>query len=179
MVNGALFRRSREAGVPPFTADDVARTNSILIAGRWHAAPKGSSGANGSLRLRPEDWPLPTANPSQMLVVRFLSRHGHARRSALLERLNRLALLIGGGNHQAFTLDWSELRPDQLPPARGALDRCGLRERNLMKNALHGVLKEGLATGVLDRKIYSVIVGQKWSDETTKRRATCRRSPGS
>jgi hypothetical protein len=35
-----------------------------------------------------------------------------------------------------------------------------------MKSALHGVLREGIALGVLDQHIYSSIVRQKWTNRS-------------
>jgi hypothetical protein len=170
-VSDALFRRSNEAGIAPFTAGDLARTGSMLISGRWHAAPRRPFGSVGLFRERTEGDPLPTRNPGQLLVVRFLSRHGHARRCILLERLNRLALLISGGTHHAFAFDWTGVRANQFPLPGGAFGNCDLRALNKMKSALHGVLREGITVGVLDQHIYASIVGQKWTNRSSERDA--------
>jgi hypothetical protein len=168
-VRDALFRRSYQAGVLPFTASDVARTISMRISGRWHAAPRRPFEKGLSTR-NPAEAASATRNLGQLLVVRFLSRHGHERRTTLLERLDRLALLISGGTRRAFEFDWTGVRATQFPPAGGAFGCCGLRVLNKMKNALHGVLREGVKVGVVDQQVYTGIVAQRWNDASGKGR---------
>jgi integrase len=163
-INSALCRRSKEADILPFTASDVARTNSMLVSGRWHAPSRRPYRRVGSFRLATENAQTAPHNPGQSLVVRFLSRYGHTRRRLLLERLNRLALLISEGKQQAFEFDWTGVYAAQFPLA-DAFGSCNLRSLNKMKSALHGVLREGAAFGVLDENIYSSIVRQKWTNK--------------
>jgi hypothetical protein len=163
-INCALCRWCNEAEILPFTANDVARTSSMLVSGRWHAPSQYPYRRVGSFRLAAENAPTTPHNPGQLLVVRFLSRYGHTQRCILLERLNHLAFLISEGKHQAFEFDWTGVRATQFPIA-GAFGSCSLRSLNKMKSALHGVLREGAAFGVLDEDIYSSIVRQKWTNK--------------
>jgi hypothetical protein len=158
MLSDSLFRRCVETGILPFSPDDVSRTRSMWDCGRWYGAwGRNPRGAGGQL-VQPEDHPRAAEDPNQMLVVRYLSHFGHARRSALLERLDRVAVLISDGKHKAFTLSWSKLHPDQVAPGSSAFEGLGLRELHLLKNALNGLLREGVAGGFLDQTLYTSVV---------------------
>jgi len=109
------------------------------------------------------------ANLHEILVSRFLKRYGSVRRAALLDKLNRLALQISNGNHGALTFRWAELRPEQLPWADSSEPGIGLRELHALKNALHSMLREGVANGAFDQHMYRSIV----------KRAGVVRKPGS
>jgi len=98
------------------------------------------------------------ANLHQILVLRFLKHYGSVRRSALFDKLNRLALQISHGNHGALTFRWAELRPEQLPWADGSEPSIGLRELHALMNALHSMLRQGVANGAFNEQIYRSIV---------------------
>jgi hypothetical protein len=53
--------------------------------------------------------------------------------------------------------------------ALGAFGTCDLRALNKMKSALHGVLREGIAVGVVDHHVYASIVRQKWTNRSASR----------
>jgi hypothetical protein len=160
MVNDTLLRRSVEAGVSLFTADDAVRTAWIVATGRWHGARCIDNHGGHSVFTPPD---IRGQNPSQELLIRFLSRFGYAHRTALLGRLNRLAWLLTEGAQNAFEFDWTSLDARRLPPLDPVTSGCNLRTLSKLKDALHGVLREGVVAGIVDQGTYIGVVQQKWS----------------
>src|SRR5215475_13309562 len=119
--SGILARRAEEAGVAPFSPDDLARTQTFLVCGQWEANscclvptdrqqfpitdPK-------SVRLRKARSLDSAADLRRLAVEHYLWHLMPRERTGASEILGELAKVLGGAN--AFMLPWERLSAGDL-----------------------------------------------------------------
>lgn len=142
-----MKRRIGEAGVAPFTPDDVTRTRRLHASGQWFGY---ETRVKPAVSIHVTDETSRVAHDSMKLIVRVLSPHARARRTALIARLDFIALRVSGGRRNAFTFGWCSLRFEDLGRICRDLDELGTREAHFSRNALRLLVREGVRIGVMD-----------------------------
>jgi hypothetical protein len=161
-----LERRAQQAGVAPFSPDDIARTHSLLLGGQWKTA---------CCRLVPADYrSFPIYEPAAKLdspgarndswsppVVRYLRRLIPVQRAEARQVLDDLAQALGGTDASAFL--WERLQPDELPTLEELRQRLGHSALNRAKRALNGVLREAVFLGLMPSSDYVRLRNIQWN----------------
>jgi hypothetical protein len=162
-----LNKRTRRAGLRPFSPSDVASTHSLLTSGEWNSAATPTielfclteqcDSTMGRLILSFTPNPLLTkvaGDEASRLLVRFLTQYKPSRRAVLKHNLDLLANELSANLRDSATFDWCSINPSRLPSRESLALRFGIRQANAMRTTFHGLLRVGLRLGVFDEPTY-------------------------
>jgi hypothetical protein len=174
MVQIAISRRARQAGIDAFTLEDLHRTHMLLCCGQWRGRccciyPPGreiipvSVSSGPSLPAPSRNGWTSSINNTNRIIFRYLYSLGRADRPRALAVLDRLARLLNpdSGIH---TFPWARLSIGEIPPFRTLRATFAGRDLTIAKRALNGVLREACLVGAMDEKKAWKIQRQPWTD---------------
>ena len=165
-----LARRAEEAGVVPFSPDDVARTHSLLLCGQWktncccllpvddHCFPIADIYPLGVDKARA---PVSATDLWHPPIVRYLAHLIPGQRADARELLDALAQALGGVN--ALVFPWEKLSPDELPTIEELRYRFGHSTLSRAKRALNGVIREAMFLGLMSPSDHLALRDVSWN----------------
>jgi hypothetical protein len=157
-ISTMLAKRAADAGIEPFSPDDLVRTRSLLTCGQWKANCC-SMGMDESPQTA-STWPV-EPEKVQLAVVRYLARLIPSQRREIHQVLDKLAKSLGGID--ALTFPWLKLRSGDLPAPQELRRRLGHTDLSRGKKALNGVLREGVILGLMPPEAYSSVRDLSWN----------------